>query len=938
MRTHELVGRDAQLATLTSWLGDATRLPGTVVLDGQAGIGKTTLVRATIAEARSRDFRVLEAAPAEPERELAYAGLGDLLGEALDDALPELPEPQRHALEVALLIRGTEVAPLDDRAVAVALLTALRALARSGPLLIAIDDIQWLDTATTAALQFALRRLRDEPIAILLARRSGDRRRIDREPSSPTGIERIEVGPLSIGATHAMIGDQLGMALSRPTLRRLHELSSGNPYYALELARAVRDGRLRLEPGEPLPPALDELVGARVRGLPSPTRSALAACAALSHPTLAVLESVSSDRETDSSAALAPALAAGVIEVVDGAVAFNHPLLASASYAALSQAERRALHARLASVVTDRLERARHLALSTAGPDATVAEEVESAAVTTFARGAAADGAELVALAMRLTPDGDDEDRARRRLLEAQYRFESGDTAAASRILEQEIARTPPGPSRAELLARLARVRHFQSDVGGGVELLQQALAEAGSDLAIRGDIEEGLAWGLLLMRRDLDEAWSHARSAVASAEARGNQVALAEALAAVAVTEVVHGQPPTDAMARALALEPLTLHLRVLRHPAFAWAYLLTCADELVKARDVYLDLQRRADERGDESALAAIGCHLSTIACLRGELQEAERLAREAQQLASQIGQGPTEASAFGRAALTLARRGDATGARVAAERSLAIAGGPDFSPDRPLPALARGGEHALWALGELELSEGNPLDADRYLGPLAAALTDAGVHEPGEIRFLNDEIEALVLLGRIDQADQLSTWLATEAERVRRPSVEAAAAAARGLVSAGHGDLEEATTHLEHAVGSARQAALPFELARILLLLGRVLRRAASKRAAREALAESVAAFERLGAVIWAPVAAADLGRIGGRIATEGGLTPTERRVAALVLRGLTNKEVAAELFVTTKAVEASLSRIYAKRGVSSRAELASLLATEAATGAS
>jgi DNA-binding CsgD family transcriptional regulator len=339
-----------------------------------------------------------------------------------------------------------------------------------------------------------------------------------------------------------------------------------------------------------------------------------------------------------------------------------------------------------------------------------------------------------------------------------------------------------------------------------------------------------------------------------------------------------------------------------------------------------------QRADEHGNVTSISPIRNRLSTIWCMLGDLETAERLARESAEFAHQNGQLPSRASALGRLALVLARRGDADAARDAAERSLALAGGSEFSPAEPRSVLARGGEHALWAMGELALSLGDAPTADRYLGPLSESLLEAGVREPGEVRFLGTRIEALVLLGRLDEAERSADWLTTQAARVDRPSVHASALAARGVICAGRGDLGSAVTILERSLHAAQQAPLPFERARVLLLLGRVQRRATHKRAARATLEQAVEAFDRMGARRWAHNARDELGRIGGRAPARGTLSDTERQVVALVTQGLSNKEVASALFVTPKAIEANLSRVFAKTGVRSRSELAALAAAE------
>ncbi len=932
MATQELIGRDSQLADITAWLADASRLPATRLIEGDPGIGKTSLVRATIADAERLGYTVLSASPVEPESGLAYAALGDLLGGVLDRALPALPGPQRAALEAALMLRPLRGHRPEGLAVATALLNALRALGESGPVLIALDDAQWLDTATADAARFALRRLRAERVAIIVSRRPSADPRAGLDVAGLPSPAVMPLGPLSIGAIHALIVERTELVPSRPMLRRVYELSGGNPFYAQELARGLTEGRLRLGPGETLPRDLRSLVDARIADLPQETRSALAACAAMSHPTEELLGVALDDR--DVGPRLAPAVTNGVLDDTRHELRFSHPLLASAAYAAISGGERRRLHARLAETVPDTVERARHLALAATGPDEAVAARVEQAAAETFARAAAADAAELAALARRLTPDDALEASARRTYLEAYYRFESGEAEASAELLEGLIAHAEPGPPRGRLLASLARVRHFQQDVAAGVAIQRQALAEAGADEELEGFLEESLAEGLLLMRADVAAACEHARSAAEIAERRGDQAALAEALAAVALTEQAAGMSRSDAMDRALALEPATAGLCIMRQPSFAYGTVLGCDDQLEQARDVLIEVMRRADDHGNVTSIAPVRNRLATTWCLLGEFDQAERSARESEAFAHQNGQVPSRASALGRLALVLARRGDIAEARETAMRSLSFAGGPDFSPERPEPALARGGEHALWALGELALSLGDAPTADRYLGPLVRALLDAGIREPGELRFLGSEIEALILVGRTDEADRLSSWLEAQAERVQRPSAHAASLAARGTIQAARGDLATAITTIERALRWADQAPLPFERARVLLLLGRVQRRATHKRDARATLEGAAAAFDALGARRWAENAREELGRIGGRAPARGTLSETEQQVVALVARGLSNKEVASALFVTPKAIEANLSRVFAKTGVRSRAELAALTAAEVA----
>ncbi|HEY2938549.1 MAG TPA: ATP-binding protein [Gaiellaceae bacterium] len=266
----EIVSREEELASVHAFIGRAEGTAAALVLEGEAGIGKSTLWIAGVEYARARGLRVLASRPAEAERGLAHAGLGDLFEDVVDDVLPALSPPRRRALEVALLLEEASADPVDRRAVAVAVREALQLLSRREPILIAVDDVQWLDPSSSSALAFALRRLAEHPVLLLLARRLGD-------VAQPSGIEQaldaervrwVPVGPLSVGALHRFLRDRLRRAFARQTLLRIHERSGGNPFFALELARVLGEDVDPLQP-LPVPETLEELVRARIKALPA---------------------------------------------------------------------------------------------------------------------------------------------------------------------------------------------------------------------------------------------------------------------------------------------------------------------------------------------------------------------------------------------------------------------------------------------------------------------------------------------------------------------------------------------------------------------------------------------------------------------------------------------------------------------------------------------
>jgi DNA-binding CsgD family transcriptional regulator len=886
--------------------------PAELVLYGDAGVGKTTLWRAGADAARSLGYRVLETRPAEAEARLAFVALGDLLGEGLDELLGALPPPQADALRVALLLEQPRGAPPDERAVAVAFLSALRYYASDRPLLLAVDDIQWLDSASTAVLAFAWRRVRNERVGLLSSYRSGEA-----APAAliePEGAQRIEVAPLSLGAVHGLLQARIGLLLSRPVLRRLHEVAGGNAFYALELGRALERHGATPVPGEPLPvpEELRELVRDRLVALPAPTVGALATAAALSQPTLSLLQQTGHDAD-----ALRPALEAHIVEVEGGSLRFTHPLLASTAYENLDALTRRELHGRLAAVVDDEEERSRHLALAVDGPDSEVAAALELAAAHARSRGASASAAELAEQSRRLTPSDAPADVHRRTVGAALYCFDAGDPGRALELLEEARATAPPGSGRAETLAALSRLHRFGGDQPLAAELARQALVEAGSDDRVRGEAAQGLAATLFYLREDLEEGVELAALAAECAARSHDDVLQVESRCLRGLLECLVGRPEAaDTLRRVAELADLAPYGRVLSTPTFNRGVfaLWTDGPETV---EVLRGSRDDAVARSDEGSAPMVLAQLALAEYLTGHWDEAAQIAEEASELALQTGQRPMHAYSLATRALLRASLGLEAEARADAQQAM------EFAAERGMAAARI---HSLWALGVLELSLDRPAEAAQLLTPERERLLAAGVGEPGTIRFVPDEIEALAALGQTDEARAPLEWLEERGSALDRPSALAAAARCRGLLAAASGDGDAALAEFEQALAEHARVENPFERARTLLAFGATQRRMKKKAAARERLGEALAIFEELGAALWAGKARAELASIGGRAPPSDELTPAEKRVATLVAEGRTNHEVAAVLFVADRTVEFHLSRIYRKLGVRSRAELA------------
>jgi DNA-binding CsgD family transcriptional regulator len=909
-------GRDAELGAVDRFLAAAEHslVPnGALVLEGPSGIGKSAIWREAIARATQRGIRTLQCRPAEAEKRLSYSALTDLVESAYEDVRDTLPPPQQQALD-ATLLRGTLDRRTDPRTTGTAVVSVLRALTSNAPVLLAIDDLQWLDRASARALEFAVRRLPTRVhLLIALRRDSSDVAPLGvSEALSERALDRIELGPLPPQALYRMIRARLGTAPSRPVFVRIASTSGGNPLFALEVARALGAS---VDPVAediplPLPARLHDVIATRVRSLSSNTRDVLLAVSMLSPATESRLVAVFGSR-TNVDSALDAAEDAELIVRNGAVIRFTHPLLASAVYRSVSRSRRNSMRRRLADVVSDPEERARHLAHAVDSPDAAAALEIEVAAEVALRRGAPDSAGDLYEAAARLTPLGQSTHGSRRRRAAAGARLAAGDPAAARVLANAALAEATSQRETAEALLVLGQIAWVEMPGREPIEHLEHALQLAGEDSRLRGRIHARLAEYWLIDHRRVVE---HSDAAAELLDEDEDASALASALLNKAFFSAQLGRgAPGDLVARALAIEERAGPDVERNRVGLIW---LTCMDETALARARHrLEDQWYAD-RGEEGWRAERLAHLALANFYAGDWKAAERDIDESCAAIEQMGQplGPWGMVFYIRSIIDVHQgRGER-----AEPTLLALYEELERIDHRFFAAIV------LSALGTLRLVTGDPASASQAFAQMHAHLDAIGTVDPVGIRVDPDEIEALLAIGDHATARGVLEHLEWRHATLPRRWTAVALSRARALVLAAGGD---AVGGLEALATPDLQSAerVPLEYARNLLVQGRLHRRLRQRGVAAEVLTDALERFVKLGAVTWERITRAELARIGLRRPASGDLTPSELVVAGLAAEGLRNREIATTAFMSPKTVEANLARVYSKLGIRSRAEL-------------
>ncbi|GGV04164.1 LuxR family transcriptional regulator [Kitasatospora herbaricolor] len=921
-----LFGRGAEQAAIGRLLDEARGgRSGVLVLRGEPGIGKTALLEHAAAAA-GPEFRVIRATGVEYEAELPFAGLTLLLAPGLD-RLPALPGPQRRALEGAFGL-AEESGPAGGRLLTgLATLGLLAELASEKPLLCLVDDAQWLDGSSAEALLLAARRLQAEGIVLLLAAR-------DDEGAIPAaGLPELRLAGLDEPAAAELLSAQAGFGapaagddvpadgagrVPPDVRRRVLAEARGNPLALTELPAALAaepagsagSGRL------PLTSRLRLAFHGRVSGLPAATQTLLLVAAAEEAGDLAAVLRAAAALGAGPDA-LAPAERAGLVRITgpEGAavLAFRHPLVRAAILHRAPLRQRSAAHRALGEALEDGDRRTWHLALAATAPDAALADALERTAERAEARGGHGAASAAYERAARLTPDRDG--ATRRLVLAAEAATEEGRLEHAEALAERAGARTDD-PFAHAMIAHVRATAHFwRGDHPTAYRLLLDACTPG---------IEASHAARMLFQA--FHAAWYVGEEPVGAVLDRLAALRLPAGEPAaplvrhlLAGTLPLLGRPaPPLPSARETAAEAR-------RAGAVPSDLVQLCGATLILGRDdetyeLAAGLATEARAKGAVGMLPTVQFFLAEAELFHGRHRDAEVTATEALALAEDTGQRQWVSQLASLLAYLAALRGDADSCAALVRRALAGAG-PGGAP----PA---GEPWAQWALALLDLGQGRAADAADRLGPLT---TGRHRHHVGATRAVPDLVEAAVRLGTPELAAEPYERFARWAAATGQPWAHALRLRCQALL----GPDELAESGYLAALDLHRDSGRPFEQGRTALLYGEWLRRERRRTDARPHLRAALEAFDLLGARPWAERARTELtatgtpapaGPAAGPLAV---LTPQELQIVRLAAQGRSNRDIAAQLFLSPRTVGHHLYKAYPKLGVASRGELADLL---------
>jgi DNA-binding CsgD family transcriptional regulator len=884
---------------------------GGLLVEGDPGIGKTRIWNDVVDAARVAGLTVLSTCPDEAGSRLVAGGLIELLRDVPDDVIGQIPGPQARALLIALLRQDPDGAPPDPGTVGVALASVLDVLAARSPVLLAVDDLHWLDATTAEALGTAARRRSDDVFFLLSARTPA-------EPGLPApardlaaldALSRHLVPPLPDDEISALIRSRSGHDLPRTVLARAVEASGGNPFFAVELARVWAGAGVDALDSLPVPPSLRAVVDARLAALPASSLAAVTAAAAIASPSMSELQALGIATED-----VVAAERAEVLVVEHGRIRFKHPLIAAAAYDGLTGSERAALHRRITEVVGGVEEQARHRALGADGPDEDVAAGLDAAVARALSRADVHAATDAARLAIRATPPGGSGLPTREYRL-ARLLFVAGDPEARAlleRLCDADVPDEVRGRAQVTMCELACSTISHEVAERYGLDAVATArglgddrlLAEAYIYLAQAHQFEPHRARADAITAQELLEA---------SPDPDPSQLAKALALAAGIDFSLGHGLDHTK-LERAMDLEAQAGAPAEDRSMGY---YAAQCiyADDLDKARSLIDEWVRLNAEYGYERDQTGVLMWRTTLELAAGNLELGEELAAEHRSVAEHTGQAQMVRFALHNQGLIALLRGDFTEASRIGEQLV------DEAEAGAGPRIEVLG-HRL--AGEAALAAGDPALAVNHLARVES-LRSPEASDTSALTHLPKLVEARLALGLAagPELDLYETQARTS-DRAGALALAARCRATEALVAADEGAVLAA---LDDAIRyHVKTGHFPVEHARTLILRGVALRRFKRKAPAREALAEARDLFLGLGSLGWVAVVDAELGRLGSGARLDDELTPTEAKVAEMAGGGMTNKEIAAALFLSPKTVEVHLTRIYRKLGVRSRTELA------------
>ena len=904
------IGREAEREVAATFVAAAVAGTAVLEIEGEAGIGKTTLFRFAVDAARQAGSRVLACGLTDVESALSFAGLTDLLRDVDPPEIEQLPAPQRHALRVATLREEPSGSTVDERTIGTGLAALLAALADTQPLIVAVDDAQWLDQASAGVLAFALNRLGGRSLGLLTCRRSGVAGRgLVGTIEAPDWRRALTLSGMSAAALFHIVRDQQGTTLARPLLMRITEASQGNPFLALELARASISRSHDATGQLVLTESLQRLVAQRLAELSSNARDALLAAACSGRPTLRLLS------DLGMRAGVEEAEAAQLVSIEHGRVVFDHPLLSAAVVQAATAPAIRAVHGRLGAASAAAEERARHFALANPDPDVVTSAALDEAAISAEARGVMVAAAELARLALDRTMADDDSAVWRRRLRLARLLHSAGSAREAGEVLADPHDACPRGRLRAEVHLVLTEIAYQTATTEQALAHAEVALRESGDDAELRARALLSLA-AVTTDGVELAKYASEARRCLDAGDVNAPTL-----LAWAAIEEVSSrfnlGQGlDREALDHALVMERTGREWRSGDQVAAIRPVLLKWADQHDDALLALAELRERAELEGNEGLLPYVVGHIPGILLRVGRFADAGAAATEHLSLALATGQDGQRMQALYNLSLVDAHCGRLDAASVVGHELLSWAqANGDLWMEMSACAV----------LGFTAISSGQLQDARTWFDRWWTNVEAEGIIDPGVSRFHGDHIESLIALGATVEASAQTQILEDRAAAAGRVSAAAIAARCRALLAATQGDQPAALALADAALQLHERCPIEFDIARTMLTKGAIHRRAKEKSAAKRCLVEAQEMFAKLGATAFEARATAELERIGTRVTSTLELTATERRIAELAASGLTNRQVAERSFMSAKSVEANLARVYRKLGIASRAEL-------------